>query len=523
MKKHKLKIIIALMSAAVVGLILVQIYWISNMIRVEEEQFQKSVFTALMETAGKLQKKEAAHNIINKISGGKNRVVLMLDDNSKGKTLNMSDSGKSIRVVKIETNGDKFNYTIKYSSSDSIPHSIKSFSNYFVKSPTVSSVAVATFNDKSNKKQALVQNILTEMVDVASKKKIEERVNVSELDKTLHEQLKNQGIETDFYFAVDNTSNKTVKDTLVLIKAGTDTVELKKSKFRMPLFPMEIFSNENQLVLYFPHQKSYVIKSIAGMLSLSVGLILIIIGVFYKTVEMFVKQKKITDVKNDLINNITHEFKTPISTISLACEALNEPNLLVEKNSISRFSSIIKEENDRLKIMVDSLLNAAAMEKDEISLTKENVDMHEVICSVATKFSETIKSKNGKLTLNLNAEDFIITGDEFHLTNIIANLIDNAVKYNDREPEIIISTRNDNRNILITIKDNGIGISKEHLTKIFETFFRVASGNIQNVRGNGIGLSYVKKIIEAHTGTINVTSTSDLGSEFIINLPTNSL
>lgn len=509
------------MSVAVIGLILVQLYWISNMIRVEEEQFKRSVNTAMAEASEKLEKKETAHNIINNISGGKNKVVFMIEDNSKIKNLQLPDSCKDIQLVKIETTSNKLNYTISYSSvKDSIPRFPKYSSKFGTKSSATAQLTAARNCDGSlNKNQTFVGNVFTEILDAASKKKIEERVNTSQLEKVLSEQFQSRGINTDFYFGVKTTG----KDSLTLIKSGADISELKQSTFRVPLFPMEIFANKNQLVVYFPHQKSYLIKSIAGMLSLSIGLILIIVGVFYKTVEMFLKQKKITAVKNDLINNITHEFKTPISTISLACEALNEPNLLIEKNSVSRFSNIIKEENDRLKTMVDSLLNTAAMEKDEISLAEEEIDLHEIINSAALKSSEVLKVKNGRIEFASDAENFIITGDKFHLTNIFGNLIDNAIKYNEREPEIIISTKNDNHNIVIGIKDNGIGISKEYFEKIFETFFRVSSGNIQDVRGNGIGLSYVKKIIEAHGGTITLTSTPAKGSEFIINFPTHNL
>lgn len=274
------------------------------------------------------------------------------------------------------------------------------------------------------------------------------------------------------------------------------------------------------MIVYFPDKLRFILGSLASMIGLSLGLILIIVWLFYKTIRMFLDQKQLTQLKNDLINNITHEFKTPISTISLACEALNEPGLITDKNSVSRYSGIIKEENSRLKFMVDELLNTAALEKGGILIKNDIVDLHDIIRNSVSKFERTIKKAGGIIDLKLEAESSNIKGDNFHLTNIINNLIDNAIKYSERAPEIHISTENENNFIVVNVKDNGIGISKEHTGKIFDMFFRAASGNIQNVRGNGIGLSYVKKIVEMHNGKIKVESELGKGSIFHIFIPT---
>jgi len=521
MKERKLKIIIALMTISVIGLIAVQFYWMANIIKVEEDRFRRTVFHSLRKVSEEIEKKEAATTVVKKVSSGKGNVLFFVQDESKNKPIHL-DSLRKMSYLRIDTNNHGFNYEVKYfSDNDTMVERLKAFSGgrnarYFI---PPSSFDKSVKDTSIQKRHLLVQNVVTELMAINARKKIEERISADQLEKDLSTEFNGNGISSEFYFCV----NRTNKDSLTLLKAGADTTELKKSIFKVNLFPDEIFFNPNQLIVYFPHQKRYILASVGGMLVLSVGLILVIVGVFYKTVEMFLGQKKITAVKNDLINNITHEFKTPISTISIACEALNEPGLLIEKNSVTRYSKIIKEENDRLKMMVDALLNTAALEKSEFNLTKEKIDLHELILFSVSKFENIINQKNGKINLELNASRAVIIGDKFHLTNIMNNLIDNAIKYNERPPEIKISTRDENKTIIITIKDNGIGISREHLVKIFETFYRISSGNIQNVRGNGIGLSYAKKIVETLGGDISVTSEVGVVSEFKIILPNNGV
>jgi two-component system phosphate regulon sensor histidine kinase PhoR len=234
---------------------------------------------------------------------------------------------------------------------------------------------------------------------------------------------------------------------------------------------------------------------------------------------MLIRQKKITEIKNDLINNITHEFKTPLSTISLACEALNEPQLLNNSNSIGRYSKIIDSENSRLRSLVENLLNAASLEKGEINLDIQNVDVHDIISDVVNQFELQLENQNGYFKLEMAAEKSNINADPFHLSIIFNNIIDNALKYNERDPQIIISTVNSTEGIIISFSDNGIGIKKSEFKNIFETFYRVPTGNIQNVQGSGMGLHHVKKLTEANGGTVSVTSVLNEGTIFKVGFP----
>jgi two-component system phosphate regulon sensor histidine kinase PhoR len=516
MKEHRLKIIIVLMIVSIIGLLSIQFYWIKDLIRVEEERFHRITTDALMHVSNQVEKEEAAKTVIKKISlAGSNYVKFHADKMIKNSNtqvfifdstnINTTKSSPKIKYKdrrKIDSNNNRTKVQIM-----TFPPGKPGHPPPFARPPHLDSLMM-------NRKK-LVQNIVTEIMEVNINEKIEDRVSLEKLNSLLAHEFRNSGINGEFYFGV----NQLKKDSLTLLKKGTDLNELKKSDLRTMLFPEEMFLNRYELIVYFPAKLRYVFGSLVSMIGLSLGLILIIVWLFYRTVKMFLEQKQLIQLKNDLINNITHEFKTPISTISLACEALNEPELSSDKNSVSRYSGIIKEENSRLKLMVDQLLNTAALEKGGILIKEEKIDMHQIIRAAVSKFDGQIEQLAGEIDIKPDAGRSFIIGDAFHLTNIISNLIDNAIKYNEHNPEIIISTKNENNFIIVNIIDNGIGISKEYSEKIFDMFFRVSSGNIQNVRGNGIGLSYAKKIIDLHKGKISVESELSKGSKFQIIFP----
>lgn len=520
MKEKQIKFIVALMTIAVVGLIAVQFYWISNLIQIERDRFRRNVFHSLIRVVDRIEKEEAAKTVLSKIlvkdkqntdASGKGKIK----QNSIG--IFVGDSTSKSKMVKIFTDEAPYRFNPK-NDFDSTKKGIQL--RVFAYSPDGRTnrqryVWRSDYDTIVRNRESLIQRVVTEMVEVNSQKKIEERISTSLLDKLLNSEFKNRAFSGDYYFGV----YKPTTNSFTLLKSGADTALIRTSRLRTLLFPAEMFLDRNELVVYFPDEQRQIISSIAGMMGLSVGLILVIVVVFFSTVKMLLRQKKITRVKNDLINNITHEFKTPISTISLACEALNEPALSSDKSSIIRYTKIIKEENNRLKIMVETLLNTAAMEKSEFNLSKEETDLHDSIRSAAMMYDEAIKQKEGKIIFEFNAPLSIVFCDDFHVTNIIANLIDNAIKYNERTPEIIIKTKNVNKSLVIVVKDNGIGIPKEYQGKIFDTFYRVMNGNVQDVRGFGIGLSYAKKIVEAHGGKISVCSDDGKGSEFSLFFP----
>jgi two-component system phosphate regulon sensor histidine kinase PhoR len=259
------------------------------------------------------------------------------------------------------------------------------------------------------------------------------------------------------------------------------------------------------------------------MLCVSGMVILILILAFYYTIATISKQKKLSDIKNDFISNMTHEFKTPISTISLACEMLIDGTVSKTPEKQSRFMQMIRDENKRLSILVESILQTSILDKGEFKLKRSENDVHDIIEQAIQNTQLLIDAREGIISKQLNAKNYVINADKLHLTNIIFNLIDNAIKYSQVKPEILITTKDTENGIEITIKDNGIGISKEDQRKIFDKFYRVPTGNVHNVKGFGLGLSYVQAVVFKHNGTINVSSELGKGSSFKIIMPYNEV
>ena len=240
---------------------------------------------------------------------------------------------------------------------------------------------------------------------------------------------------------------------------------------------------------------------------------------FAYTIYVIFRQKQISVIKNDFINNMTHEFKTPIATISLATDSIGSPKVINEESKIRRFLNIIKQENKRMLSQVEKVLQMAQIDRKELNLKKVSIDLHEVIEKVVGNASLKVESREGQIMTDLQAENHLIEGDATHITNVVANLIDNAEKYSEEKPVIKVSSRDKKGGVVFTVEDNGIGMSKDSVKHIFEKFYRIPTGNVHNVKGFGLGLSYVKAIIEAHQGNISVKSELGKGSRFSVFLP----
>jgi two-component system phosphate regulon sensor histidine kinase PhoR len=285
--------------------------------------------------------------------------------------------------------------------------------------------------------------------------------------------------------------------------------------------PAENLSPDESLTVVVPNYKRLVYQSLLWNIATAILFTIIIITAFYLTVRTMLLQKKLGDIKNDFINNMTHEFKTPIATISLAVDALRNEKVMGDKEKMSYFNGIIKEENQRMNRQVETILRASQLEKQEVELVLKPLHVHEVIKDVADNFILQLQQKNGFIDLQLDAREDLIQADEVHFSNLVNNLIDNAVKYSkdNLAPEIKISTNTTTQNFLFKIEDNGIGMTRETLKRIFEKFYRAHTGNIHNVKGFGLGLSYVKTMVQAHGGEIKADSVPGRGSTFIIEFP----
>ncbi|HEX6848092.1 MAG TPA: HAMP domain-containing sensor histidine kinase [Chitinophagaceae bacterium] len=297
-------------------------------------------------------------------------------------------------------------------------------------------------------------------------------------------------------------------------------------QFTYPIEPMsgsiaENLSPREILWVIVPNSSGVVLKELRWRIFIAGIFTLIIFAAFYLTVNSMLRQKKLSEIKNDFINNMTHEFKTPLATISLAVDAMKNDKVISDKEKLSYFSSIIKEENQRMNRQVETILKAALLDKQEVNLMLKPTHVHEVIKDIAENFTLQLNDKNGKVEMDLEATNDLIEADEVHFPNLINNLIDNSVKYAKENipPEIKISTAANGKNMTIKLEDNGIGMAKETVKRIFEKFYRAHTGNVHNVKGFGLGLSYVKTMVDAHGGNIKVDSMPGKGSTFTLELP----
>ncbi|MCW3116638.1 MAG: histidine kinase [Chitinophagaceae bacterium] len=283
----------------------------------------------------------------------------------------------------------------------------------------------------------------------------------------------------------------------------------------------ENLSADEMLIVTVPDYKNIVLKSLRGNIITAIFFTIIIVTAFYLTIRTMLRQKKLSEIKNDFINNMTHEFKTPLATISLAVDALKNEKVMGNAEKMTYFSSIIKEENQRMNRQVETILKAALMEKQEVQLLLRPLHIHEVIKEVVSNFTLQLEDKKGKAGLELNATNDLVDADEVHFSNLINNLIDNSIKYakDNIPPHINVTTSSTDKKITIRLEDNGIGMGRETVKRIFEKFYRAHTGNIHNVKGFGLGLSYVKTMVEAHGGEIKVESILGKGSIFNIELP----
>jgi two-component system phosphate regulon sensor histidine kinase PhoR len=274
-----------------------------------------------------------------------------------------------------------------------------------------------------------------------------------------------------------------------------------------------------ELKLIFPQKAKFIREEMGTMFITSVALILVVLVMFWRTVLSLLKEKKISEHTTDFLNNMTHEFKTPLTNIALAGKMLVKDQAIKQDEKIKQYSGIILEENEKLRLQVEQVLSMTALERGEIPVQKTELDFHQLIQDSLKSIRIQIESRHGSLELKLEANRFVVMGDKTHLTNMLCNLIDNAIKYSKEKPELLVETQNVEQNLIVTISDRGIGIEKEYQRKVFDKYFRVPRGNVHDVKGFGLGLAYVKKIVELHGGTIELRSEVGIGTTFTLAFP----
>ncbi|HNX85819.1 MAG TPA: HAMP domain-containing sensor histidine kinase [Bacteroidales bacterium] len=385
----------------------------------------------------------------------------------------------------------------------------------FRRSVTEAMVKVVQKVERLEKTKALLTNQYESMLNFNRHLPYEAFLTKEALDSILFLVLNSRGVDTRYEFGI----YKPEGNQFLIKKSENYQKELIQKGYAFPIFQNDIYSSPEYLCIYFPQEKQFLLTELWGMLLISIILIIVIVYSFTYTIATIFRQKRLSEMKNDFINNMTHEFKTPVSTISLACEALSDKELRGSEELLDNYLSMIREENQRLSVMAEKILQAAVIEKGQLKMKKEKIDIHHIITDVIKNLKIQVEIKDGEIISNFGASRPLIEGDKVHVTNLFYNLLDNANKYSPKKPLIRVTTDNVHNGIVIQIEDNGIGISKNEQKKIFDKLYRVPTGNIHDVRGFGLGLNYVKAIVEEHHGKITLESEVNNGTKFRIFLP----
>lgn len=504
------KIIITLacvMTFTMVWLIVIQVSWFNEALMVRHQQFSQAVNRSLYRVMQKLEESEVVSHIQNEV------IAVNFDSASVGKAVpNLNRPGKMIADSMLrDTMGGKIVVLSRDSASMSI---IQAGQQPF---PMEQTVAREEFQEKVkakiHNKTVFVENLVNQLI--RKKINIEDRVSPKVINEYLKCQFANNGINADYDFAIRGEGDE------YYFRTGGFNPDSVPSTYQIMLYPNDIISPPCYLVVYFPDEDKATMQSISKKAYSSLVLTLIVMLTFAVTLVIIFRQKKLSEMKTDFVNNMTHELKTPISSISLASQMLKDKTVLKNEQMFDHISQVIEDESKRLGFQVERVLQMAVIERGKVRMKVKELYINELIKKVVNSFDLKVKDRGGIIISRLKAKDDVIEGDEVHITNLIFNLLDNGLKYTEGTPKLEITTENVKNGIEISVTDNGIGISRESQKHIFDQFYRVHTGNVHNVKGFGIGLSYVKCVVDEHQGKIRIKSDVGKGTTFYIYLPFN--
>ena len=524
MNKMFFRLLVLLMSLSLIGIILVQVYWFNTSFKNNDEQFRFHVKQFIGNVADKLQNKEA-YSFYDKYNHYKD---------STGKIPQRNDLLEFYYVQK----NPKTNKTIVYSNSI-ISEDYKISSQLFDKkfdnerfknfnSKRVTEVYNNNKIDNSSVEQSLIPDLKIEksgnlnvldnaqfeifFKDIASAMPLEERISVDALRKLIKKELEEYGVNTKFEFGIYSNGLATK------IKSNNFNYD-SEATYSIPVFSDNEGNEKYKLLVTFPNKKKFLLSDLVSITILSIVFTLIILIAYTSALNQLIRQRQISEIKTDFINNMTHEFKTPIATINLALDAIKNPKIIDDKEKVFRYLEMIRDENKRMHAQVENVLRISKLEKKDLDIIKESNDIEDVINESIEHVNLILEDRKGTITNHFSASRTTALLNDVHFTNVIVNILENAIKYSPNVPKINIYTENVKDMVIVKIKDNGLGMSKVAQKRVFEKFYREHTGDIHNVKGHGLGLSYVKRIVEDHNGQIFVESEKGKGSTFIIKLP----
>ena len=512
------------MIVSILGIIILQGYWIFSAWNDKEKEFSLAVRQSLIRVADQIQERElndyisAYESLLDSLKTPDDatfaNVFLFLDEDKTNNLISyyaygileedykitpylnpkLGDTLETLTDVKQVRNTTIINKNDVFNRENNIAISIE-------KIKTIERMNISN------------QRIRSAFMDYTANTPIHKRLNIQELDFVIKSEFNAKMIITPYEFQILDNGLSTK------IKSNNFKENQEGFRYAIPIFQDEKGIRNYELIVSFPEKDKYVFSSILSVGGLTLFLTLFIVFVSTSALYQIVQQKKISEIKTDFINNMSHEFKTPIATINLALDAISNPKSLKTPNKLIQYANLIREENNRMLIQVENVLMISQLQKSNETIHKKSIDLHKIILEATNHVQLLLKDKGGILNTNLNASNYVINGNKDHITNIIINLMDNAIKYCDKKPNIKIETYNQKNDLIFTVSDNGIGMTPNVQKKIFEKFYRATSGNIHNIKGHGLGLSYVKKIVDLHKGKIILESKFGVGTNFIITLP----
>jgi two-component system phosphate regulon sensor histidine kinase PhoR len=520
MGKKLFILLVVLMSLSLIGIIFVQSFFINNSLENEENNFTLSVKRALSFVSRDIEATELRNYYVMiqpLIAEGKEpdstviqRLYVTTQDDVNDKTIIHRNTvlEERFKVPSLFFEIDADSITISNLTNERVTEIYSNTSldgNVGIK-PQKTLVEYSSLPE-------LRKQLYEDTFKTLLKEKnipIYNRVSTEQIETLLKRELKDEGVNLNFEFAI--------YDDDLATKVQTENFE-KENSFGIPVFLDNNNEGSYRLWVDFPDRKKYLLSSILWMILLSILFTSIIIIAYSSAIYQLIKQRQISQIKTDFINNMTHEFKTPIATINLALDAIKNPKIINDQDKVMRYLGMIKEENKRMHAQVENVLRISKLEKNELNIGKERLELHDIAEDAIMHIELLVEDRNGYVKTHFEADKSSVLANDTHFTNVIVNILDNAIKYSDDAPKIDVYTENIGNNIILKIVDQGNGMPKHVAKRVFEKFYREHTGNVHNVKGHGLGLAYVKRIVEDHHGHISVESEKGKGSTFIIKLP----